>query len=121
MRTLLVLVALVCVAFWAIPAALDWAKWQYLEVSITQNMADIAASTGAPSVYLGVVRKNEFYLSNHEITWDASRRAMIDQLTRRRRDAVFVILPGSPGAWVNTPDEVIQFLKRETTQDRSTE
>jgi hypothetical protein len=112
LRTLAVLVTVACIAFWAVPAAMDWYYWHRVRAIIIDTMTDLAGPAGNPSVYLGFARQNEYYLSNHELKWDSSVGAMTDLSATRRSDAVFVILPKKAGLWVNSSDEVVRLLKQ---------
>src|SRR6476620_116388 len=105
LRTLALLIAMICIALWAVPVITEWYYWHKLREIVADNMADLATRPGEPSVFLGVVRDSEYYLSNHEIKWDPAVNAMFDLVSNRRNDAVFVTLPRKPGRWASTPDE----------------
>ena len=118
LRSLALLIAVVCVALWAVPVAMDWYYWHKLREIIANNMDDLA-KPGEPSIFLGVVKDSEYYLSNHEIRWDPAANAMTELVSNRRNDAVFVTFPRKAGRWASTPDEVIQMLKGESSPNKS--
>jgi hypothetical protein len=91
---------------------MDWYYWHRVRTIVIDTMTDLAGLQREPSVFLGWAKQNEYYLSNHEIKWDASLGAMTDLSATRRNDAVFVIFPGKAGLWANSPDEVVQVLRQ---------
>ncbi len=111
LRSLTVLVAAVCFALWAIPRAMDWYYWHEVRVTIVDAMTDLATRHKEPSVFLGAVKGNEYYLANHEIKWDASQNAMVDSIDVHRNDAVFVTWPRRTGRWVSSLNEVMELIK----------
>jgi hypothetical protein len=121
LRRLFVLIALVCISLWAIPAATDWYYWRRVRAIVIDTMADLAMPSTEPSVFLGVANQSEYYLSNHEIKWDSSLGAMTDRSSNRRIDAVFVAWPGKAGIWADSPDEVVHLLRLESQTNQATD
>jgi hypothetical protein len=111
LRSLTIIVAIVCVAFWAIPTVINWYYWHQIRATVIEAMADLAIRHIEPSVFLGVAKNKEYYLANHEIKWEPSRNAMVDLTDVRRADAVFVTWPRKVGQWASSPKDVVDLLK----------
>jgi hypothetical protein len=113
LRTLLVFVSLVCVALWAIPAAIEWCKWRMVRAVVIDTMTAIAASPpGKPAVYSGVAWHRQYCLANVEVQWDPVTDSgnLISSIPRS--DAVFVEVPGRVHTWARSADEVMQLLRQ---------
>ena len=125
-RKIVTVVAMVAIAMCAAPAALNWCYWRGVQWVVSNTMADLAVTAEStvqpaePSVFAGFISQNEYYLSNHEIKWDASLNGMTESNPNRRRDAVFVSFPSKAGSWANSSDEIVQLLKRESSLVQST-
>jgi hypothetical protein len=112
LKSLAIIIAVVGIALWAVPAAMEWYYWHEVRATVVDTMEDLATRHEEPSVFLGVVKNNEYYLANHEIKWDPSQNAMVDLTDARRSDAIFVTWPRKTGQWVNSSDEVVQLLRQ---------
>jgi hypothetical protein len=120
LRTLAVLVAVLCVALWAIPVIKEWAQWQLIRSSVLDTMSKIAASPDKPAVFAGLAIKNQYCLANVEIKWDTVTDSGNQVTFTPRRDAVFVEVPDKVHGWVRSADEVIELLQRAERPTQST-
>jgi hypothetical protein len=112
LRTLLALVTLTCIAFWAVPAAKKWAEWRLIRASVADTMSNIAASPKKPAVYAGFSIKDQYCLANVEVKWDVLTDSGTLLSFTPRRDAVFVEVPDKVHCWAHSLDEVIRLLRQ---------
>jgi hypothetical protein len=113
LRTLAVLVALVCIALWAVPAAMEWYKWRHVRAVVTDTMNEIAASPGKFDCYKGFVWHTPYYvLANVEIKWDPLTDSGTQMTSIPRSDAIFVEMPGKVHTWAQSPSEVVQLIRQ---------
>jgi hypothetical protein len=112
LRSLAVLVAVVCVALWAVPIAIEWSKWQLIRRVVEDTISQIKASPGKPAVYMGVAWHSTYVLANVEMDWDLTTNSGTPPLSPPRSDAIFVEMPGKVHTWAHSPDEVLQLLKQ---------
>jgi hypothetical protein len=108
----MLLVALVGVALWAIPAATEWIKWRMIRAVVVDTMAKIADSPEKPAVYYGVAWRSEYCLANVEVKWDPLTGSGSQTTSTPRSDAVFVEMPGKVHTWARSLDEVMQLLRQ---------
>jgi hypothetical protein len=111
LRTLAIFVALVCVALWAIPTAIEWSKWRLVRGVVVDTIDQIAASPNKPAIYMGIAWHSTYVLANVEIDWNLSTNSGSAPKTNPRSDAIFVEMPGKVHTWVHSPDEVMQLLR----------
>jgi hypothetical protein len=109
---MVLVVTLVCIALWAVPAATEWIKWRMIRAVVIDTMTDIAASPGKPAIYYGVAWHSEYCLANVEVQWDPLSGSGTQTSSTPRSDAVFVEMPGKVHAWAHSPDEVVQLLRQ---------
>jgi hypothetical protein len=111
LRTLAIAVAVVCIALWAIPLALEWSKWRLIRGVVIDTMEQIAASPDKPAIYMGVAWHSEYVLANVEINWNSSTLSGHKVTSTPRSDAIFLEMPGKVHTWVHSPDEVMKLLR----------
>jgi hypothetical protein len=111
LRSLAVLVTTVCIALWAVPAAIEWYEWRLIRAVVVDTMAQVAASPHKPTMYTGFARHSQYCLANVEVEWNSlsSSGALITE--KPRSDAIFVEMPGKVRAWVHSPDEAMRLLR----------
>ena len=112
LRSLAVLVAVVCIALWAVPVALEWGKWRLLRKVVDDTLSEIAASPDKPAIYMGVAWHSTYVLANVEIDWDLSTNSGHPITSSRRSDAIFVEMPGKVHRWAHSPGEVMQLIRQ---------
>ena len=112
LQTFAIFVAVICVALWAVPAAMEWYKWRLIRGVVIDTMSQIAASPGKPAMYMGVAWRSEYCLANVEVKWDSLTQSGALVSSTPRTDAVFVEIPGKVHTWAQTPDEVVQLLRQ---------
>src|SRR5262245_45034150 len=107
LRSLAIVVAVVCVALWAVPVALEWCKWRLVRGVVDSTINDIAASPDKPAIYMGVAWHSTYVLANVEINWNLSTNSGSPITSSPRSDAIFVEMPGKVHRWVQSPNEVM--------------
>ena len=111
LRVTAIFVALVCIALWAIPAAIEWGKWRLVRGVVVDTVNQIAASPNKPSVYMGRAWHSVYVLANVELDWNLSTNSGTPPKTMPRGDGIFVEMPGKVHTWVHSPDEVMRLLR----------
>jgi|1186.fasta_scaffold435594_2 hypothetical protein len=111
LRSLALLVAVVCVALWAVPAALEWGKWRLLQKVVNDTISEIAASPEKPTIYMGVAWHSTYVLANVEIKWNLSTNSGSPITSKPRSGAIFVEMPGKVHTWAQ-PSEVMQLIRQ---------
>jgi hypothetical protein len=111
LRSLAVVVAVVCVALWAVPVAIEWTKWRLLQTVVNDTISAIAASPEKPAIYMGVAWHSTYVLANVEIKWNLSTNSGAPITSTPRSGAIFVEMPGKVHTWVKSPNEVMQLLR----------
>jgi hypothetical protein len=109
---LAVIVAIVCIALWAVPAVMEWFKWRALRAVVDDTMSQIAASPGKPAVYVGTAWHSKYCLANVEIKWDPLTDSGTQMSTTPRNGEVFVEVPGKVHTWTRSLNEVMQLLRQ---------
>ena len=111
--SLAVLVAVVCVALWAVPVATEWYKWRHVQSVVIDTIDQIAASPGKPAVFKGFTwRTTYFVLANVEVKWDPLTDSGTPITSTPRSDAIFVEMPGKVHTWAKSPSEVMQLIRQ---------
>ena len=111
LRTVAVLVAVICIALWSIPAFMEWGKWRLVRGVVYDTLDKIAASPEKPTVYTGVGWHSQYCLSNVEIKWDLKTNSGTLISSIPRSDAVFVEIPSKVHTWAHSPTEVMQLIR----------
>jgi hypothetical protein len=111
LRTLALMIALVCIALWLVPAAVEWGKWRLIRAVVVDTMDAIAASPEKPAVYMGMAWDSQYCLANVEVKWDPMTGTGSQVSSTPRNDAVFVEMPGKVHTWVQSPNEVMRLLR----------
>jgi hypothetical protein len=112
LRTFAILIAVICIALWAVPAAMEWYKWRLIRAVVIDTMNQIAATPDKTVVYTGVAWHSRYCLANVEIKWDRLTDSGTLLSSSPRSDAVFVEIPGKVHTWAHSPDEVMQLLRQ---------
>ena len=120
LRTMAAVVAAFCLALWAVPEVIEWARWRMIRASVTDTMSKIAASPDKPAVYTGVAIKNQYCLANVELEWDTVTDSGTQISITPRGDAVFVEVPDNVNGWVQSVDEAMELLRRAEGTTQST-
>jgi hypothetical protein len=108
---LALLVAIFCLALWAVPTAIEWGKWRLVRAVVIDTMDAIAASPEKPAVYTGIAWNSQYCLANVEVKWDPVSDTGAQVSSTPRTDAVFVEIPGKVHTWARSPNEVMQLLR----------
>ena len=92
LRTVALLVAVICIALWSIPVVMEWYKWRLIRGVVDDTLDKVAASPGKPTVYTGVVWHSQYCLANVEVKWDPVTDSGTHMSSIPRNDAVFAII-----------------------------
>jgi hypothetical protein len=111
LRTVALLVAVVCIALWSIPVVMEWYKWRLIRGVVNDTIDKIAASPGKPTIYTGVAWHSQYCLANVEVKWDPVTDSGTQMSSIPRNDAVFVEMPSKVHTWAHSSNEVMQLLR----------